>query len=258
MGTLKRLAVLGLMMGTLSACEQTTEPQIAGNCVWVGLLKADGLFYRVTDRLDGADALSPGAYVATTTRKRDFCQDVIVASEDGSLQTVEPIEDGDANFLEPGTRLYELPGHPPSERLVADGGDGWYLLRAIGPVDGLIENGVQVRLFLDWPRVTPPGTLTARLQYNVSGFDRRTVTSPSACPATLGVYRGETLIPFPTTEDVCATVVTRWELTPADSLIREWSLEIGPDGVPLEPGAYRIVVDLNTHDHVLEVGFDVR
>jgi hypothetical protein len=106
--------------------------------------------------------------------------------------------------------------------------------------------------------VAPPGTVLARLRYENTTSSTRTVTSGYGCLSFASVYRGNTRIPFPATDYACITVVTNRELPPGGAIGMEWPLHIGGDGVPLAPGEYRFVAELNTHDRTLERTFVVR
>lgn len=54
------------------------------------------------------------------------------------------------------------------------------------------------------------------------------------------------------------TSAISWTLPPRESLRDVWRLESGDAATPLEPGSYRFVADLLSHDRVLEVAFTVR
>lgn len=125
-------------------------------------------------------------------------------------------------------------------------------------IDAFAADGVEVSLHLDAAMVTPPATLTATLNYRNLRSTDVTVTSAMGCRAWVGVYRGETRIPMPETDYACTAAITSWTLPPGEALRTEWRLEIGPDATPLEPGSYRVVAELLTHDRVLEVPFTVR
>lgn len=254
-----KMRVLGalLLVAGLPACEAVTAPGIDGNCIF-GFARIDGLIYHRADRIDGESPFVPGDLVATVTRKRK-CQDQELYYGDGTVDAPEPWADGDADFLEPGTPVFEVPGYPPSERLAAQTDAGWIELEATNPVTGFIEDGIQVLLSLGASRVSPTDTLTARLVYRVTGIDSATLTSGYGCPAFAGVYQDKTRIPFPATDYGCTAAITTWPLTADNPITREWTLELGPDGTQLDPGLYRFEAQLNTHaGRTLALEFEVR
>jgi len=245
-----------LLVAGLPGCDMVTAPATDGDCIY-GVARIDGLFYERTDRLDGESAFVPGDSVAVITRHRE-CQDEVHYYGDGTSDAPEPWADGDADFVEPGTTVYEVPGYPASERLAVETDDGWVELEATDPVTAFIENTVQVLLSLDAARVAPTDTLTAQLEYRVSGTGNTTLTSDYGCLAFTGVFRDTTRIPFPATDYDCTAAVTSWPLNAGEPITREWTLDLRRDGSPLEPGTYRFVAELNTHDRTLELEFEVR
>ncbi|MEJ2677777.1 MAG: hypothetical protein P8174_01725 [Gemmatimonadota bacterium] len=120
------------------------------------------------------------------------------------------------------------------------------------------QGGVRVALTLEPVVVRQPATLAARLSYTNLLNDDITVSSGMGCDAFVGVYSGNTRISFPATDCACTAAVVYWTLQPGETRTHEWSLRIGPDGVPLAQGHYRFVADLNTHPRSLERLFEVR
>lgn len=238
-----------LLVAGIPGCEMATAPAADGTCISGGA-RINGLYYGRTARLYTGPAFVPGDSVAVITRHRG-CQD--------EAEVPEPWADGDANFLEPGTPIFAVPGYPPYERLVAEVDSGWIELEPMDPITGFIEETIQVLLTLDAPRVSTTGALTARLLYRVSGTDTTTLTSGYGCLAFTGVYRDTTRIPVPATDYYCTAAITSWPLTAGDPITETWTLPLGPDGTPLDPGTYRFVAELNTHSgRTLELEFQVR
>lgn len=131
----------------------------------------------------------------------------------------------------------------------------------LGPIPSaaeFTEGGIHVALRLDPQMVRQPATLVARLSYTNLRSDSVTVSSGMGCNAFVGVYSDTTRISFPATDYACTAAAVYWTLGPGEVRTDEWSLRIAPDGVPLAPGYYRFVADLNTHPRSLEKLFEVR
>jgi hypothetical protein len=250
-------AVLVVAVGAGAiACDSLTGPHESGSCIAVVLL--EGRYYVSMGTTEGATDFTPGTLYATVSRYRE-CQDNFAVDENGTIDNPPvPLGDGESNFLPVGTPLHRVDGYPPTERLAADTEYGWQLVGVQHEPDLFVADGVRVRLQLDVVDVVPAMTLTATLSYDNLNDSPVTVTSSAGCPAFVGVYRGETRIPFPETEYACTAALTSWTLPATETKSWEWSLAIGPDATPLEPGGYRFVAQLNTHDRVLERPFSVR
>jgi hypothetical protein len=141
---------------------------------------------------------------------------------------------------------------------------GCEVIQVLGPADTVggvreaIVGGVRVTLTLTPDEVTRPGTVMAVLRYENRTAGPVTVTSAYGCLSFAGVYSGSKRIPFPSTEYLCTTALTSHEIAPGSAVGMDWPLEIGGAGVALEPGVYRFVAYLNTHDFNLESTFRVR
>jgi hypothetical protein len=123
----------------------------------------------------------------------------------------------------------------------------------------LVDGPVRVTLTMTHGVVDPPAAVLAILRYENRGQTRVTVTSGMGCLSFAGVYRGEERIEFPSTSYACTAAARSWELGPGEAIGMEWPLHIGGhDGVPLAPGTYRFVADLNTHATPLVRTFQVR
>lgn len=256
---MKRLtaaAALAALAAVTAACDLLTPPAVAGDCIAVVYL--DGRYFVAMGTAESATDFSPGALYATVTRYRE-CQDTVTIDESGAVEeSIEPLEDGESNFLPEGTPLHRVDGYPPTERLAADTEYGWELVAVQHAADFFVADGLRVRLQLDAMDVDPPVTLTATLAYDNMTDGELAVTSSAGCPAFVGVYRGEARIPFPATDFACTAAITTWTIPATQTMEWTYSLEIGPDATPLEPGAYTFVADLNTHDRSLARPFEVR
>ncbi|MFW5947164.1 MAG: hypothetical protein ACOCUW_01620 [Gemmatimonadota bacterium] len=116
-----------------------------------------------------------------------------------------------------------------------------------------------VCVLLDVPAtVGQTDTLVARLRYVNLRPVPVTVASAYGCNAFVGVFRGDTRIPFPATDYFCTTAFSSFTLGPHEAHTDTWTLPIGPDETPLEPGSYRFEADLNTHGRTLVRAFEVR
>lgn len=235
----------------VQACDLTGV--VEGDCL--AAVQVGGVTYIYMGAAE--EGFSPGPYRATVARQTE-CRDMVVAGDGETAPSADGLADGESNFLPVGTRLYEVPGYPPTERLAADTDYGWEIVAVEPEIVMFTEDGVRVRLHLDAAEVVPPVTLTAHLAYDNMLATAVTVTSSMGCPAFVGVYRETTRIPFPETDYACTAAFNSWTLEPGESLESQWPLEIGPDATPLAPGTYRFVADLNTHARELEATFVVR
>lgn len=121
-----------------------------------------------------------------------------------------------------------------------------------------IRDHADVCVHLDVPAaVGETDTLVARLTYTNLRPVPVTVTSGMGCNAFVGVYRDTVRIPFPATDYACTAAVTSWTLEGHETRTDTWSLAIGEDATPLEPGSYRFEADLNTHGQTLIRQFTV-
>lgn len=253
----RSLAVLGLaVVAGAVACDSLTGPHESASCIAVVFL--EDRYYVSMGTAGGAAGFTPGALYATVSRYRE-CQDNFAVDENGNVDNPPvPLGDGESNFLPAGTPLHRVGGYPPTERLAADTEYGWRLLGVQHEPDLFVADDVRVRLQLDVVDVVPAMTLTATLSYDNLSDSPVTVTSSAGCPAFVGVFRGQTRIPFPETDYACTAALTSWTLPATQTKSWEWRLAIGPEDTPLEPGDYRFAAELNTHDRTLERPFTVR
>lgn len=131
----------------------------------------------------------------------------------------------------------------------------------VGPGEmHLMEGQLRVSLTITPEVLERPGTVIATLVYE--NLDSRAVvlTSSKRCMVDVGVYRGKSLIRFPSTSYACLGFpVNSWTLEPGTILTKEWPLEFGGErGLPLPAGKYRFEASLNTHGERLERSFRVR
>jgi len=123
----------------------------------------------------------------------------------------------------------------------------------------LADDGLRVTLTIEPEAISAPGTAVAKLTYKNAGTKPLVLESGARCFAFGAVYRGEERIPFPRTDNVCATVMTRWNLHPGAELTQEWTLDIGGEaGVEAPPGRYRFVATTVTGHGKLQGTFVVR
>lgn len=88
----------------------------------MAVLRLDGRLYAIADpSLLGGD---PGEIVAHVARHVP-CDDT-----PGPCDAVEPLRDGDSNFLPEGTAVHAVPGFDPSERVAVRPLDVWILLES--------------------------------------------------------------------------------------------------------------------------------
>ena len=108
-------------------------------------------------------------------------------------------------------------------------------------------NGIRVTWSLDRSEVMRGQSFTARLSLTNTGSQTATWTSSYGCLAFLNIYRGGERIPVKGTDFLCGAVVTSRQIAPGAALVQEYSLQAQrTDGVPLAPGEYRLVADLNS------------
>ena len=123
----------------------------------------------------------------------------------------------------------------------------------------LSGDGLRVTLTIEPEAIRAPGRAVARLSYENTGTKPLVIESGASCLAFGAAYRGKEHIPFPRSDNVCAAVVTEWNLDPGAELTQEWTLDIGgEDGVEVRPGLYRFVASTNTGHGKLEATFVVR
>jgi hypothetical protein len=125
--------------------------------------------------------------------------------------------------------------------------------------DEIVQGELRVTLTVDPQEIDPPGAAVARLTYENLGNTPIQLVSSWGCLSFARVYRGDSLVPFPSTQYACTAAFSTRELRPGSPLVVEWPLPIGGEnGLDAPSGTYRFVADLNTHPYDLERTFVVR
>ena len=107
-------------------------------------------------------------------------------------------------------------------------------------------NGIRATWSLDRSEVMRGQSFTARLSLTNTGSQTATWTSSYGCLAFLNIYRGGERIPVKGTDFLCGAAVTSRQIAPG-AAVQEYSLQAQrTDGVPLAPGEYGLVADLNS------------
>ena len=89
----------------------------------VGAVRVAGAIYV---RVGGAPlaGFEPGEHHATVTGRQP-CRDLAIVGGGGEPAPGSDLADGESNFLDAGTRLYAVPGHPVGARLATETDAGW-------------------------------------------------------------------------------------------------------------------------------------